>query len=279
MIVLSHYQAEPLLAAYHAGESTVKSSMDLNRSRATVQLSDDGVHFPTGDVLTWHRVQIMIDEPNKCFLLHSDGTIEEIITFSETTNWVRSLYPTPGAPTMLVSGVTMHRIEGTAPLEDTRNKIHAARPRGMVLDTATGLGYTAILAAQEADHVITVEVDPGCLAVAQFNPWSRELFDDPRIEQRLGDIYDVVQTFDDEQFSVIIHDPPMFSLAGHLYAGEFYGDLHRVLRSRGRLFHYVGDPESRTVGSIMRGVIRRLQDAGFAKVDIKHRAYGVVAYK
>ena len=38
-----------------------------------------------------------------------------------------------------------------------------------------------------------------------------------------------------ESFSVIIHDPPMFSLAGELYSA-FYQQAYRVLKQTGRIF-------------------------------------------
>jgi predicted methyltransferase len=159
-------------------------------------------------------------------------------------------------------------------------KIKAVKPLfGRILDTSTGLGYTAIEAAKSANSVITVELDPMVLELCWYNPWSRELFDNPKIEQRIGDVYDEVERFSDGFFSHIIHDPPVMSLAGHLYSGEFYGELHRVLRPKGRLFHYIGDPGSKSGKSITRGVMNRLRQAGFKRVEPKPRAYGVVAYK
>jgi predicted methyltransferase len=188
--------------------------------------------------------------------------------------------PTPAAPTMLVSGIPMHRIKGTDPYHDTLEKIKTVKPVvGPVLDTATGLGYTAIEAAKTANHVVTIELDPAVLGIARLNPWSRALFDNPKITQRFGDSYDVVEEFDEETFTRIIHDPPALSLAGHLYASEFYAELHRVLRRGGRLFHYVGNPESKSGRNITRGVIRRLQEAGFSHIERRPRAFGVVAFK
>jgi hypothetical protein len=279
MIVLSHYQMAPLLDAKQAGRADVTISLDLNRTTTDVTVSAEGVSLPGGPQLGWGEVERIAEDENKCFRLADDGTLHEIRTFSEVTNWVRSLFPTASAPTMLVSGLTMHRIVDTDPWKDTTEKVKAARPAGRVLDTATGLGYTAIQAAQRAESVVTVELDPACLDVARQNPWSLELFDNPKIEQVIGDAYDVVPAFEDASFNSIIHDPPVFSLAGHLYAGDFYDELYRVLSSRGRLFHYVGDPDSRTAGATTRGVIRRLQAAGFGKVKLQRRAYGVVAYK
>jgi len=193
---------------------------------------------------------------------------------------VRSLYPTEKAPTTLVSGLTMHRIEGTDPHSDTLQKIRAASPVvGRVLDTATGLGYTAIEAAKTADHVVSVEIDPASLEIARYNPWSQALFDNPRIEQIIGHVWDYAEEQDDASFTVIIHDPPAFSFAGELYAGDFYRELYRILRRKGRLFHYIGDPNSKTVKRVYRGVIARLREAGFTRVENKPRAFGVTAVK
>jgi hypothetical protein len=83
----------------------------------------------------------------------------------------------------------------------------------------------------------------------------------------------------DRAFSRIIHDPPTVSLAGELYSGAFYRQLFRVLSQGGRLFHYMGDLDSNLGGRVAKGAIRRLRDAGFARVRPYPRAFGVVAYK
>ena len=130
--------------------------------------------------------------------------------------------PTAGAPTILISGIPMHRIKGIDPHQDTLQKIGTIKPlHGQVLDTATGLGYTAIEAARTADQVITIELDPTVLSIARVNPWSQSLFDNPMITRLLGDSYDLLDTLKDRSFDRIIHDPPMFKLAGHLYSQAF----------------------------------------------------------
>lgn len=95
--------------------------------------------------------------------------------------------------------------------------------------------------------------------MARLNPWSQELFNNPKITQLMGDAYEVVPTFEDESFGRIIHDPPTFSLAGDLYSGVFYRELYRILKRGGRL----GDPNSKASGGVTRGALRRLQEAGF----------------
>jgi len=279
LTVLSHYQARPLLAARRAGEATAIISPDLNLTTVEVTLGDDVVAFPDGAWLSWGLVVDISRDENKCFKV-GDGVIKEIRVFSETTNWVRTLYPTESAPTTLVSGMLMHRVLGSDPHADTMEKIKAARPvMGRVLDTATGLGYTAIEAAKSANYVVTVELDPAALELARQNPWSLALFDDPTIEQHIGHVWDVVEEMDDAIFSVIIHDPPTISLGGDLYDGYFYAELCRVLKEGGRLFHYIGDPQSGSIKKLEKGIMERLRDAGFKNVVRKPRAFGVTAYK
>lgn len=277
-IVLSHYQIKPLLQARDAGSAVTTVSPDLGLSTVEVQLEDAGIRFHDGNVLAWNKVAEINEDENTCYLFE-EGNVYTIQLFSEEYNLFYSLYPTEGAPTMLISGTPMHRIKGTDPYEDTLEKIRAARPAGNVLDTTTGLGYTAIEAAKRADHVTTIELDETALTIARENPWSRDLFDNPKITQIVGDSFEEIQRFEDGAFTRIIHDPPAFSLAGHLYGGEFYAQCHRVLSRSGRMFHYVGDPESRSGRNITGGVVRRLKEAGFRRIERKPRAFGVVAYK
>ena len=181
---------------------------------------------------------------------------------------------------MLIAGFVMHRIKDIDPWQQSQRMVAAIAPiTGSVLDTTTGLGYTAILAARNAESVTTIELDPGAQAMARHNPWSQELFTNPRITRVMGDASEVVPTFDDESFSRVVHDPPTFALAGELYSGAFYRELYRILRRGGRLSHYVGDPKSKASGGVTRGVMRRLQEAGFSRVSGNAEAYGVVAYK
>jgi predicted methyltransferase len=277
-LVLSRYQAAPLLQR-RGQDDVATASPDLGISEVVVELDDSGVHFPGGERISWDDLRDIAESENGCFRVDGDE-VSEIRTFSETTNWVRSLMPTTGAPTMLVSGIPMHRISGIEPRADTLRKIKTIAPLGgLVLDTATGLGYTAIEAAKTAQRVVTIELDPSGLEIARQNPWSRGLFDNPRIEQVIGDTYEIIQSFPDGEFSRVLHDPPAMSLAGDLYSGAFYRQLHRILTRNGRLFHYIGDPESASGRNITRGVIRRLQESGFTRIVRHPEAFGVVAFK
>jgi len=278
-VILSYIQARPLLEARERGQAVVETSPDLGMSNTSATLSAEGVRFATGEWLDWASVEKISQTEVKCYTISEQG-IQPVQVFSEETNRLCSLLPTRGAPSMLIAGFVMHRIKEIDPWQHAQRMIGAIAPvKGSVLDTTTGLGYTAILAARAAEGVTTIELDPGAQAIAQLNPWSRELFANPRITRVMGDACEVVPTFAGESFDRVMHDPPTFALAGELYSGVFYRELYRVLKRGGRLFHYVGDPESKASGGVTRGVVRRLQEAGFSRVARHAEAYGVVGYK
>ena len=280
-LVLSHFQAAPLLAARAAGQAHAVTSPDLGLSTVEVALEPEGVRFPGGEMVTWAELERVRKAENQCFAVERGGReVRPVRVFSETTNWLRSLMPTAGAPTMLVSGFPMHRIKGVDPWEDTLRKVAAAGPiAGHVLDTATGLGYTAIAAARTADAVTTIELDPAGLDVARENPWSRELFTNPKITQIVGDAYEEMAKLPTGTFSLVLHDPPTISLAGELYSTEFYRQLYRVLSHRGRVFHYIGDLSSALGKRVASGATKRLREAGFRRVIPHPEAFGLLAIK
>lgn len=278
-VVLSRHHVQPLLDARRDGLPVARTSLDLGLSVDEVPLTPDGVILPDGQQVTWSVLDEIVRHDAACFVIEQ-GVAARINRFSSLTNRASSLMATAGAPTIIIAGFTMHRIVNIDPYEDTRCKIKALSPlRGRVLDTCTGLGYTAIEAAKTAVEVVTVEWDPATLEIARLNPWSRGLFNNPRITQLIGDSVERVEEFPDAAFSCIMHDPPTFSLAGELYSGAFYRQLARVLKPGGRMFHYIGQVESKLSQGLARGVIRRLQEAGFVRVQRVPQAFGLVAYR
>ncbi len=278
-MILSYIQARPLLEARKRGQTCIETSIDLGINNTSATLSDKGVSFASGQQLDWGSIEKISESEVKCYTVSEQG-IEPVQVFSEATGRVCSLMPTRSAPSMLIAGFVMHRIKDIDPWQHAQRMVKAIAPvSGAVLDTTTGLAYTAILAARTAESVTAIELDPGVQAIARLNPWSQELFNNPRIKQVMGDACEVVTTLANESFHRIVHDPPTFALAGELYSGAFYRELYRVLKRGGRFFHYVGDPESKASGGVTRGVIRRLQEAGFSRVVRHAEAYGVVAHK
>jgi len=206
----------------------------------------------------------------------------EIKFFDEKTKKFYKLVPTSTWPTLEISGIHMHRIKEVDPKTDSELKIKAlGKIYGEILDVCTGLGYTAIIAARRkrVKKVITIEIDENVIKIARQNEFSKELFENPKIELIIGDAFEVIRKFEDESFDFIIHDPPRFSLAPELYSQEFYIQLFRVLKKRGRMFHYTGEPGKLSGKNFVKGIVKRLLLAGFRKVVKVREAKGVVAFK
>ena len=278
-ILLSYIQADELLVAHRMKQTSVVTSLDLGLTTSKVELSNAGIVFQDGQQLSWGQVEEISKTKNVCFQL-AVSHLHKIQTFSDETNRFCSLMPTTGAPTLLIAGFPMHRIKNTDPYRDTLSKIKAIAPiSGRVLDTTTGLGYTAIEASRTAQSVVTVELDPTVLDIARQNPWSKLLFENPKISQLIGDSSEVITELPNGAFTHIVHDPPTLSLAGELYSGTFYRELFRVLRRGGRLFHYIGDLDSQLGHRVAKGAIHRLKDAGFVNAKPYPQAFGIVATK
>lgn len=275
MIVLSHYQLTELSRSNE--ERDVRISPDLGLTMMSARVDGMGLHLTEGVSISWQQVERIQMDQNGCFRVDEQG-IQRIKVFSEASNRAYNLFPTAAAPTMLISGIPMHRIKDTNPWQDTLEKVKAfGGIRGSLLDTNTGLGYTAIAAAQQAEWVMTVEIEPAVLALCRENPWSEGLFGNPKISSVLGDSYEIVAGLADASFDNILHDPPTFALAGELYSGEFYKQLWRVLKVNGKLFHYTGNPESKTGANLNRSVVERLKAAGFVDIQFKPGAFGLLA--
>ncbi|NKB66340.1 MAG: spermine synthase [Candidatus Latescibacteria bacterium] len=278
-IVLSHIQTAPLVECHRQGLPSTTLSPDLGLSTVTATLTPVGVHFPDQPVIAWDCIEEINSHPTCCFAV-SHSQLERLQQRSPITGRLCGLWPTAAAPALVIDGTPMHRIKGIDPSEDTRRKLKPLHPlKGPLLDTATGLGYTAIAASQRTGPVFTAELDPCVAELAGRNPWSTGLFDTDRITRLEGDIRLHLPDFAEATFSRILHDPPAFNLAGELYAQTLYDQLHRLLRANGRLFHYIGNPDSPSGQRVTRGVVRRLHQAGFSRVQPRPEAFGVLAYK
>ncbi len=251
-------------------------NLDLRKTGRVwlIRISGDRFIFPDGSEVERETIERIAGDDRNLYFIAGGRVFKAAIAGEHFYKLVPTI-----PPTIEIDGIRMHRTKDVTPLEDTLNKVNAVKPKEgeMLLDTCMGLGYTAIEAAKRGAYVMTVEKDPNVLELARLNPWSRELFHSQNIQVIQGDAFDVVKRFKDGSFDVVIHDPPRFSLAGHLYSEEFYRELFRVLKPGGRLFHYVGNPGRRyRRKDLQRGVMERLRKAGFVGVKRVEEALGIV---
>ena len=169
-MILSHKQVVPPLKAHQEGRRVVATSLDLGISKVEVVIESDHAVLAPGITLSPDIIDEIARDRNACFLVEK-GRGRKTQRFSEHTNLFYSLFPTDSAPTLMISGIPMHRIKDTNPWLDSQPKVEAlGRISGQVLDTCTGLGYTAVLAATRPASVTTVELDPVALELARLDP-------------------------------------------------------------------------------------------------------------
>ena len=296
--------ARALLEARDAGATRAAISLDFNTGpEAELRLDERGVFLdppPVSDrqradaddddddddrnlpIATWSDVALVAADSKGAYVLRRGARASRFQVFSEDTGRAASLMPVGGgfAPTALLAGFSMHRFGvGVDPMEDTERKLAAIapiRPGARVLDVCTGLAYTASGAARRGAQVTTIELDRAMTLMCRMNPHSAELFSG-NIRQLYGNGADVVPTLPDKSFDRIVHDPPTFALAGELFSETFYAHLLRVLKPKGVLYHYIGDPASKSAGNVAKGAAARLKKAGFGGVVIDYEAHGILA--
>ncbi|MEI8349508.1 MAG: SAM-dependent methyltransferase [Candidatus Omnitrophota bacterium] len=256
----------------HKKEHVCNIKVDFGLDQACVKIEEDKVFFENGCVLDLNEE---IKE-NFCYDLDKQG-LHKVAFFAEDTNRFYKLTPTADWPTFSVGSVPMHKLR--SPRLDTQQKIDFLRPYGLVLDTCTGLGYTAIASASRAEKVITFERDENVITLAGVNPCSRQLFLLSNIERKIQDVTEGIKTFPDEYFNCIIHDPPTFKLSPELYSPAFYAQLLRVLKRAGKLFHYTPLYKIRQGVDFPLRIKQKLIKTGFKALEYSLEKGGILCRK
>jgi len=257
-----------------------ETTLDLGLTRTTICLKNRVLSIGGKEI---NITDVTPSENHRVVLYDIEtGAVYEVLRYTESGFYKLKAIALDKAPTLEINGIHMHRITGTDPWKDTLAKIRAAGiSRGsIVLDTCMGLGYTSIASIiRGAFEVYTFEIDGNVLWVAERNPWSNRLSSDLiRIYRR--DVTQLIHKFPDSFFHRVIHDPPRFMKStGDLYSLDFYRELHRVLKQRGVLFHYTGEPGKHSNFSVVRGVKERLEKAGFKVLGFDGDSQGYIALK
>jgi predicted methyltransferase len=260
---------EALRAAARAGVPTVECSLDLGRSRTTVEVGAAGWNWQ-GRRYPWLETC-----KDRTIYYWAGESFQPVARFG--TSLIK-LVPTEwGPPTFEIDGIKMLPTVQGSPYADAEHKVGLIQPRGkVILDTCGGLGYFAAWCLLGgARQVLSYEKNPDVIWLRSLNPWSPPDGGGLTLTQR--DIAVEIATLPNGSVDAILHDPPRFGTAGELYSQVFYDQLARVLKRKGRLFHYTGTPNKLTSGrDVPNEVARRLRHAGFAA---KLQGDGVLAVK
>ena len=267
--LLTLKEHEALLSALQAGMPHVACSLDLGRSTAMVAVGDEGWVWQ-GQLFPY------LDTCKDRTIYYWDG--REFTPVSRYTTSLIKLVPTQwGPPTFEIDGIKMLPTAQTSPYEDAGRKVALIQPRGkVILDTCGGLGYFAAWCVQgKARQVLSYEKNPDVIWLRGLNPWSPKA--DGVLRLTPGDIRREIESLPGGSVEAALHDPPRFGIAGELYSQVFYDQLARVLRRKGKLFHYTGAPNKLTSGrDVPNEVAKRLRRAGFVTAL---RDDGVLAVK
>ena len=247
---------EALHTAARAGASTVECSLDLDRSKTTVEV---GV---AGWIWQGRRFPYLDSCKDRTIYHWAGEAFQPVARF--TTSLIK-LVPTKwGPPTFEIDGIKMLPTAHVSPHADAERKVSLIQPRGkVILDTCGGLGYfAASCLLGQARQVLSFEKNADVIWLRSLNPWSPEAGRGLTLTH--GDIAEQIVMLPNGSVDAILHDPPRFGIAGELYSQVFYDQLARVLKRRGKLFHYTGAPNKLTSGrDVPNEVVKRLRHAGF----------------
>ncbi len=252
---------EALLAARSHGRNELECSLDLDRTNTVVRLHASEWEWEA------HRYPYLDRCKDRTVYHWREGRFEPAARYE--TSLIK-LVPTQwGAPTFEIDGIKMLPTLRISPYEDAREKVVLIEPRGKtILDTCGGLGYFAAWCLEMgAAAIVSYELSASVIWLRGLNPWSPEGSGqaDARLCLANADVLREIGAHRSASFDAVLHDPPRFGIAGDLYSQHFYDELARVLKRKGKLFHYVGSPNKHTTGrDVSNEVAKRLQRAGFA---------------
>jgi predicted methyltransferase len=245
-----------LCNARDAGAATVQCTLDLRRSVTTVEPGAvdwgwAGRRFPYPERIKERTIYYWTGEAFEPVARYSGSLIKLV-----PTDW--------GPPTFEIDGIKMLPTAQVSPYLDAERKVDLIEPKGKsILDTCGGLGYFAAWCLQrQAARVQSFEKNPDVVWLRSLNPWSPAAEAPLMLTQQ--DVTQAITGLPAGSVDAVLHDPPRFGIAGELYSQAFYQELARVLKRRGKLFHYTGTPNRLTTGrDVPNEVSNRLRSVGF----------------
>lgn len=254
--LLTSKEIEQMFISRDSRSVALECSLDLQLTTSTVEIG------PLDWAWNGRRFPYPVRFKDRTIYHWAEGAFQPAARFASS---LIKLVPTEwGAPTFEIDGIKMLPSAKISPFEDARTKVALIQPKGkIILDTCGGLGYFGAWCIRGgAKQIRSYEVNSGVLWLRGINPWSPAAAAPLTVVHE--DVTRAIVTLAAGSVDAILHDPPRFGIAGELYSLEFYEQLARALRRRGRLFHYTGTPNKMTSGrDVPSEVARRLRTAGF----------------
>ncbi len=195
MIFLDSTIAKEILDALEQNTEEITISLDLGRSKTKVNLSDPN----------WDSTQLLkiAKDPSTVYFIEDGDAFKAAISGTQFYKLMPSGKGT--APALVISGVAMHRVKDMDPIKDAAMKAKLCAKTGdNMLEICTGLGYSTIECLnRKIRSIVTIEKDKDVIQLSSINPWSRELFSDPKVTLVHGDATEKICDFEDSRFHSI----------------------------------------------------------------------------
>ena len=265
--IFSSEELRKIAKAIKEGKTDVDSTTDLGITKTKLRLGKEGFFVNDAEI----KIPKIREGDKSCYIA-IDGELQKILYFSEETKGIYRLVPTSEKPILQISGTSMHKMEFV-------ERIKWDKLKGKILDSGTGLGYTAIAASETADEVITIETDNTVIEMQKLNPYSQKLFENKNIKTQTGDIVDEIKKFKNNEFDFIIFDAGTPRSSGEFFSLNNYKQAFRVLKKGGKLYHYLPMHQITRGRDFGAEVVSRLKEAGFQKIERNIKDSYAVAQK
>lgn len=141
------------------------------------------------------------------------------------------------------AGLDFEPVMGIAASTQTLAQFMIERSVETTLDLGTGSGVLALRAAQHAQHVTAVDLNPRAITLAQFNA---KLNRATNVDFILGDLFTPIEN---ESFDLVVCNPPFV-----------------IAPTAGRLHSQTGKPADDFLRSIVQAAPRHLRSGGFLQL-------------
>ncbi len=247
--------------------NSLEVSLDLGKTKTRISLLKEGFIIGENKIKTKK-----IRKDDKSCYIPVNGKIEKVQYFSDDTKSLYKLVPTSYRPILQISGTSMHK-------KAFVERIEKEKLRGKVIDSGTGLGYTAIAASRTAKEVFTFEIDKNVIEIAKLNPYSKKLFRKKNIKLKIGDITKEMKKMRKDEFDYAIFDPGTPKSSGEFFSLRNYKEAFRIIRKGGKIYHYLPKHHIKRGRDFGAEVIKRIKKAGFSEIERQVRDSYAVAKK
>lgn len=267
--IISSEELRKISEAISEGKEEIEVSLDLGFSGKLVklELTKEGLVYKNSKI----SVPKIRNDDKSCYLILKDCLEKAQYSAGEG---IYKLVPTQFRPILQVSGTSMHK-------QSFIERVEKDKLTGNILDSGTGLGYTAIISARTARKVTTIEFDEMVLEIQKINPYSQELFSRACISPNLGitsaerknielvhgDLVEEIKKFKDEEFDFIILDGGTPRSSGEFFSEKNYSQVFRVLKYGGKLYHYIPNYHINRGTDFAENKSKVFRKLGFGRVE------------